>query len=71
MDNLQYSQKMNYFKLIKTLQADKELARKVKLVQNLEIKNEVVDSVNSLNFDLTTHLFIMANYSDLMNIEIK
>lgn len=60
-----------YFKLIKTLQENKELAGKVKKVQNLNINGSVVDSVNSLNFDLATHLFIMANYSDLMNIDIK
>lgn len=53
------------------MQENKELAGKVKTVQELKINSSVVDAVNSLNFDLATHLFIMANYTDLMNIEIK
>lgn len=60
-----------YFKLVKTLQANKTLAGKVKQVQELKIKGKVTEVVNNLNFDLATHLFIMGNYSDLMNIEIK
>ena len=60
-----------YFKLIKALQVNKDLARDVKKVQELKIKTGVVDAVNSLNFDIGTHLFIMGNYSDLMNIKIK
>jgi hypothetical protein len=60
-----------YFKLIKTLQENKELAGKVKEVQMLNIKGSVVESVNNLKFDFATHLFIMANYSDLMNIKIN
>ena len=60
-----------YFKLIKILQNNKQLAKDVKKVQQLNIKSNVVDVVNSLNFDLATHLFIMANYSDLMNIKIN
>lgn len=60
-----------YFKLIKALRDNKKLARDVKKVQELEIKGGVINSVNSLNLDFGTHLFIMGNYSDLMNIEIK
>ena len=62
---------LNYFKLIKILRSNPELALKVKQVQGLEIKGSVVDCVNALNFDFSTHLFIMANYSDLMSIEIR
>tara|TARA_R110002124_G_C8688552_1_gene492818 strand:+ start:447 stop:647 length:201 start_codon:yes stop_codon:yes gene_type:complete len=60
-----------YFKLIKALRDNKELARNVKRVQELEIEGGVVDSVNSLNLEFGTHLFIMGNYSDLMNIKIE
>ena len=60
-----------YFKLIKALRDNKELARDVKKVQALQIKKDVVDAVNSLNLDFGTHMFIMGNYSDLMNIKIK
>ena len=60
-----------YFKLIKALQNNKELARDVKKVQELEIKGGVIKSVNSLKLDFGTHLFIMGNYSDLMNIKIN
>ncbi len=59
-----------YFKLTKALRENKELARNVKKVQDLEINGNVVDCVNSLKLDLATHLFIMGNYSDLMNIKI-
>ena len=59
------------FKLTKTLRENRDLALKVKKVQNLKIEGSVVDCVNDLNFDLSTHLFIMANYTDLMNIKIR
>ena len=59
------------FKLTKTLSENRDLALKVKKVQNLKIEGSVVDCVNDLNFDLSTHLFIMANYTDLMNIKIR
>ena len=60
-----------YIKLIEILRKDKKLAECVMKVQKLDLKKNITEGVNALNFDFATHLFIMGNYSDLMNIKIE
>tara|TARA_R110000782_G_C14657533_1_gene397482 strand:+ start:222 stop:416 length:195 start_codon:yes stop_codon:yes gene_type:complete len=57
-------------KLIKALREDEELARCVRKVKDSNFKVNVTENVNNLNFDFRTHLFIMANYTELMNIKL-
>lgn len=62
---------LNNSKLVNSLNNHPELKRAVVLIQKLNLKTDITETISSLNFPLGMHLFIMGNYSDLMSINFN
>ncbi len=62
---------LNKVKLISCLNKNHDLKKAVILIQKLNLKKDITETISLLNFPLGIHLFIMGNYSDLMSIKFE